>query len=81
VKQGDGRDVTPGKAAALHPARQRGYHRGGPGENTHGTTHYDLCDKPEPVGLALEKLVPFSWKHLGANGVREAERAGTATGE
>lgn len=28
-------------------------------------SHYDLYDKPEPVGLALEKLVPFFTLHLG----------------
>lgn len=27
-------------------------------------SHYDLYDKPEPVGLALEKLVPFFKRHL-----------------
>ena len=27
-------------------------------------SHYDLYDKPEPVGLALEKLTPFFKKHL-----------------
>jgi fermentation-respiration switch protein FrsA (DUF1100 family) len=27
-------------------------------------SHYDLYDKPEPVGMALEKLVPFFKKHL-----------------
>lgn len=29
-------------------------------------SHYDLYDKPEPVGLALEKLVPFFRTHLHA---------------
>ena len=29
-----------------------------------GWSHYDLYDKPEPVGRALEKLVPFFGKHL-----------------
>lgn len=28
-------------------------------------SHYDLYDKPEPVRLALEKLVPFLKHHLG----------------
>lgn len=28
-------------------------------------SHYDLYDKPEPVALALEQLVPFFRKHLG----------------
>jgi fermentation-respiration switch protein FrsA (DUF1100 family) len=28
-------------------------------------SHYDLYDKPEPVGLAMEKLIPFYKKHLG----------------
>lgn len=27
-------------------------------------SHYDLYDKPEPVGMALEKLVPFFKQHL-----------------
>jgi fermentation-respiration switch protein FrsA (DUF1100 family) len=27
-------------------------------------SHYDLYDKPEPVRLALEKLVPFFKMHL-----------------
>ncbi|TPK98883.1 alpha/beta hydrolase [Mesorhizobium sp. B2-4-14] len=27
-------------------------------------SHYDLYDKPEPVGMALEKLIPFFRKHL-----------------
>ncbi|TPK90550.1 alpha/beta hydrolase [Mesorhizobium sp. B2-4-17] len=27
-------------------------------------SHYDLYDKPEPVGMALEKLIPFFKKHL-----------------
>ncbi|AGB73212.1 MULTISPECIES: alpha/beta hydrolase [Rhizobium] len=31
-----------------------------------GWSHYDLYDKPEPVGLALEKLVPFFRMHLSA---------------
>lgn len=30
-----------------------------------GWSHYDLYDKPEPVGLALAKAVPFFKKHLG----------------
>ena len=29
-------------------------------------SHYDLYDKPEPTGKALEQLVPFYKKHLGA---------------
>ncbi|TPK70181.1 alpha/beta hydrolase [Mesorhizobium sp. B2-4-15] len=29
-----------------------------------GWSHYDLYDKPEPVGMALEKLIPFFRKHL-----------------
>ena len=31
-----------------------------------GVSHYDLYDKPEPTGKALEQLVPFYKKHLGA---------------
>ena len=30
-----------------------------------GWSHYDLYDQPEPVRLALEKLVPFLKTHLG----------------
>lgn len=30
-----------------------------------GWSHYDLYDKPEPVALALNKLVPFFQTHLG----------------
>ncbi|KDM92925.1 alpha/beta hydrolase [Photobacterium galatheae] len=29
-----------------------------------GWSHYDLYDKPEPVALALEKVVPFFREHL-----------------
>jgi len=29
-----------------------------------GWSHYDLYDKPEPVGQALAKLVPFFREHL-----------------
>lgn len=29
-----------------------------------GWSHYDLYDKPEPVALALEKIVPFFREHL-----------------
>jgi len=29
-----------------------------------GATHYDLYDRPGPVGKAIEKLVPFFKKHL-----------------
>ncbi|HIH2749754.1 TPA: alpha/beta hydrolase [Burkholderia lata] len=31
-----------------------------------GATHYDLYDQPAPTGQALEQLVPFFRKHLGA---------------
>ncbi len=31
-----------------------------------GASHYDLYDKPEATGKALEQLVPFYKKHLGA---------------
>ena len=27
-------------------------------------SHYDLYDKPEPVGLAMERIVPFFRSHL-----------------
>lgn len=30
-----------------------------------GWSHYDLYDKPEPVGVALAQAVPFLKKHLG----------------
>jgi fermentation-respiration switch protein FrsA (DUF1100 family) len=30
-----------------------------------GWSHYDLYDQPEPVKIALDKLVPFYKKHLG----------------
>jgi fermentation-respiration switch protein FrsA (DUF1100 family) len=29
-----------------------------------GWSHYDLYDKPEPVGQALAKLVPFYKENL-----------------
>ncbi|WP_346766309.1 alpha/beta hydrolase [Streptomyces sp. Tu 4128] len=29
-----------------------------------GVSHYDLYDKPEAVGPALESLIPFFNKHL-----------------
>lgn len=31
-----------------------------------GWSHYDLYDKPEPVGIALGKLIPFYQRVLGA---------------
>lgn len=38
-----------------------------------GWSHYDLYDKPEPVALALAKLVPFYREHLGnAQSARKA---------
>lgn len=40
-----------------------------------GWSHYDLYDNPVPVGLALEKLVPFLKRHLneaGSTGQRKA---------
>lgn len=30
-----------------------------------GWSHYDLYDQPEPVKIALDKLIPFYKKHLG----------------
>ncbi|ACI92850.1 alpha/beta superfamily hydrolase [Afipia carboxidovorans OM5] len=39
-------------------------------------SHYDLYDKPEPVRLALEKLVPFFKTHLG--GATAASRSQAA---
>lgn len=38
-----------------------------------GYSHYDLYDKPEPVGQALARLIPFYKKHLG--GTKTAEKA------
>ena len=41
-----------------------------------GWSHYDLYDKPEPVGIALKKLIPFFKKHLGEGvGSREVKTA------
>jgi uncharacterized protein len=31
-----------------------------------GWSHYDLYDKPEPVGIVLKQAIPFFRKHLGA---------------
>ena len=31
-----------------------------------GWSHYDLYDKPEPVKIALDKLIPFYKAHLGS---------------
>lgn len=31
-------------------------------------SHYDIYDKPEPVGLALDKMVPFLKRHLSGEG-------------
>lgn len=31
-----------------------------------GWSHYDLYDKPEPVGQALARLIPFFKEHLGS---------------
>ena len=38
---------------------------GAMGEALEDWSHYDLYDKPEPVGLALDRLVPFFKTHLG----------------
>ena len=42
-----------------------------------GWSHYDLYDKPEPVRIALDKLIPFYQRVLGAveAPVREVEAA------
>ena len=29
-----------------------------------GWTHYDLYDQPEPVGIALERVIPFIKQHV-----------------
>jgi hypothetical protein len=34
-----------------------------------GWSHYDLYDKPEPVGQALAKLIPFYKEQLGSSKV------------
>jgi len=39
-----------------------------------GWSHYDLYDKPEPVGIALDKLIPFYRKHLGVGIAQVAQR-------
>jgi fermentation-respiration switch protein FrsA (DUF1100 family) len=31
-----------------------------------GATHYELYDQPEATAKALERIVPFFRKHLGA---------------
>jgi hypothetical protein len=31
-----------------------------------GHSHYELYDQPVPVGIALERIVPFLKQHLGA---------------
>ena len=36
-----------------------------------GWSHYDLYDKPEPVGEALARLIPFYKEHLGRNKIAE----------
>ncbi|SFP80070.1 alpha/beta hydrolase [Amycolatopsis rubida] len=33
-----------------------------------GYSHYDLYDRPEPVKIALDALIPFYRKHLGQGG-------------
>ncbi len=38
-------------------------------------SHYDIYDRDEPVGLALEKMIPFLQQHLGEEGVASAEAA------
>ncbi|TWT15712.1 alpha/beta hydrolase [Reyranella sp. CPCC 100927] len=40
-----------------------------------GWSHYDLYDKPEPVRLALEKLVPFFKTHLSDAAVESRSQA------
>ena len=40
-----------------------------------GWSHYELYDKPEPVGVALENLVPFFEKHLNGEGNRIERQA------
>ncbi|WP_065383345.1 alpha/beta hydrolase [Hyphomonas sp. ND6WE1B] len=42
-----------------------------------GWSHYDLYDKPEPVKIALDKLIPFFKKHLGeVTVVKQLQSAG-----
>lgn len=38
-------------------------------------SHYDLYDREEPVGLALEKIIPFFKTHLAGDDVAAAEAA------
>ena len=38
-------------------------------------SHYDIYDRDRPVGLALEKMIPFLQQHLGEEGVASAEAA------
>ena len=33
-----------------------------------GWSHYDLYDRPEPTGIALEKAIPVFRNHLGMSG-------------
>ena len=37
-------------------------------------SHYDLYDKPEPVGKALDRVVPFFRRHVGADGAAAERR-------
>lgn len=38
-------------------------------------SHYDLYDREEPVGFALEEIIPFFKKHLGEEDNAAAEAA------
>ena len=41
-----------------------------------GWSHYDLYDKPEPTGIALDRVIPFFTQHLGEAAVsRDAPAA------
>jgi uncharacterized protein len=47
-----------------------------------GWSHYDIYDKPEPVGKALEKVIPFFKGHLGVTDVaREISQRGAVAAE
>ena len=36
-----------------------------------GWSHYDLYDKPEPTGIALDRVIPFFTQHLGEAAVSQ----------
>lgn len=42
---------------------------------TAGWSHYDLYDKPEPTGIALNRVIPFLKQHLGEAAVSGEAKA------